>query len=208
MSPDRFTIGVDLDGCLARGFLSQYRTWLISRGHNPASLPSAPTGDYDLLTSWDIPRDVFFGEMEAACQAGALYTDCVPDEAGLAALRHLHRDGVGIVVVTARTQPTAEQVTAQWLHTHQVPHDLLICTTAKETVTFDLLVDDSPAHVTRVNKAASNAVLLDRPWNQAATHLPRLPSWESLPDLVAQMDAGRSTTSRASSTDHSPGERL
>lgn len=177
-----FTLGIDLDGCYARGFVTQFRSWLISRGFAPGSLPATPNGDYDLPTQWGIPVDLFVAEMGAAAAADSIYVDAVPDPAGARVLRRLHRRGIRLHVVTARSEPSAHAITRDWLLRTRTPFDRLTCTRRKHLVDdVDLLVDDSPANVEACLDHGKPAVLLDRPWNTNATGLPRLPGWDALP---------------------------
>lgn len=186
----RFTVAVDLDGCIARGFVRQFRSWLLHRGVAADRLPPDPTGTYHLLDTWDIPRRLFLDELDAACAAGAVYRYAIPDGDGVAAVRTLAAHGVSIRVLTARTQPGARAETARWLAAHQIPHDALTCTINKAQVPFDLLVDDSPTNVQEALDVGRDAVLLHRRWNSDAAHLPRLQRWGDLPHRVATLAAG------------------
>lgn len=78
------------------------------------------------------------------------------------------------IIITSR-RPETENITREWLEAMRIPHAGLFCLgeKPKTSIGFDILLDDSTAHVSQAISWGRRAFLRDQPWNQR-TDLPRV----------------------------------
>lgn len=176
-------LGLDVDGPVYR-LGSELRNWLIKRGWSADDLHPAPVSTYDFLASWPLTQQELTDELLAASNADAIYGgDHVHADAAYW-LPLIHDAGVGVHLVTARSEPKAYAQTEAFFRLNNLPYDRLTLDRNKEDVDgYDILVDDHPGNVERVLAKGRKAVVLDRPWNRDVTHLPRV-TWETLGEAL------------------------
>lgn len=165
------TVAVDVDGPLYE-LVPALRTWL----HHNAGLPMSQMPDptiYDIAGVWGITQRFLIEQLIAGCQAGHLFWKGEAHRPGIKALHALRAAGHRIVLVTARDLPgieaTARAATETWARAVDAPYDELFLTHDKNTVDWDVLVDDYEVNVTRAHADQRHALLLRREWN---LHLP------------------------------------
>lgn len=182
-------LGLDVDGPVYP-LGDPWRSWLTSRGYARSRALHDPTGLQELVQPRRLTDEQFLFELEEASKAEAIYVHGEPYEDAAHWVPRIHASGIGIHLVTARSQTLARQQTTTWMTQVGLPFDRLTLSSAKHQVEgYDLLVDDSANNVRRVLEAGRMAVLLDRSWNRDVTDLPRV-TWDDLGTALTRSAAG------------------
>lgn len=167
-------VGLDVDGPVYP-FGDCMERWLLGR---PCAANRTLGTDVGPLASFNLTRDEFFHEMEAASQDGMLYLSGTPYEDAVQWLPVLVDHGVGIHLVTARSQVLADAQTRQWFTSQRLPFDHLTLSVNKHEVGgFDVLYDDDVNNVRSMIDHGRRAVVAARDWNDGVDDLPRA-TWE------------------------------
>ncbi len=171
-------IGLDLDG-VVYDFAGSLRKWLIDHGYGTAAdFPS--TTRWSFYEDWGFSLQEFKGLCDEGVDAGYIFRIGAPiDRFRLGDQTRLRQAGHTLHAVTDRSfgRPGASQLaTMDWLERHGIWPDSITYTADKASVRLDYLLDDKPENVEALLETGCRAFLRDQPWNQHATHLPRLHS--------------------------------
>ena len=76
-------------------------------------------------------------------------------------------------------------VTIENLHCAGIEYHDLCFVEDKTSVTFDILIEDAPHHISSCNKAKRNVLIMDYPYNRHCTG-PRVKNWSEIHDYFKE----------------------
>lgn len=181
-------IGVDLDGCLARGIDKQMFERLNQRfgmdydmkrenipNYNFKSLFPGATGHdlYDVLIDCD-------------------YVNLVPHQNGPDIVRKLKKRGYGIYIITKRCidSPNMFHETLEWLDNYKIPYDLVTVSGRKgdlaEEYNLEAFIEDAPDNAIDIADRGVLTFLFDYPYNRGVEHdlIHRIEKWDEIYDFL------------------------
>jgi 5'(3')-deoxyribonucleotidase len=175
-------LGVDVDDVLADFQLGFKAVVAADLGVSIDSL--GEPADWDCL-SWGVrDRDHFEELNHRAVVEQHILRTLPPIPGAPAAIRHLHKQGVFIRIITHRLRIPNERAltmidTAMWFESHDVPFDDFCFSGDKDQILADCYIDDAPHNIERFRDAGKHALIFDQAYNR---HLsgPRVKHWDEV----------------------------
>jgi uncharacterized HAD superfamily protein len=190
-------LGIDVDGVLSdfNARFPDYVVKVLGEDRFPKTRPVP-------ITTWDYPQLQYgYKDEQLKTVWGAIKKDTsfwatLPaykdTKENLKALTQLSWDGHDVYFVTSRVGYNAKQQTEDWLLANgfsDVPTVLIssekgLCARA---LRLDLYIDDRNENCTDVrDHSSTDCVMLAQPWNEAQTHIPRIPTMQAFFDAVKE----------------------
>ena|SRR3990172_7297613 len=132
-----------------------------------------------MFDRWDPPLGETVGLSHEEFTAWAwadpmIFAQARPLPGVVEALGALKGQGHRIVITTATACP---ELTEPWLKWWGIPYSDVVHTRHKDTVAFDVHIDDSPATLLELSGAGRRVVRFSLPWNAHLATLPGLAGW-------------------------------
>lgn len=108
---------------------------------------------------------------------------------GVSVVQEAKSRGYQIHIVTARNKKL-ESMTKQWLMTHGIPYDNLVCTSSQskspyvQELGITHFVEDNPKHVEDLINIGIKVFVPKYPWNENRFNHPNVSYLDSLSDLI------------------------
>lgn len=160
-------VGVDLDGVVVN-FVDALRS---SWGLDPTEF--LDPFKWEIWECWGMTKENFVRWSDESYETHLFYK-AEPYPGAVEALHELHELGHSVHIVTARHHPVGRRDTVAWLEDHGVHYDSLTFSDDKTCVPVDVFVEDNLPNAEACAKAGVKSFLMDRPWNQADTEVPRV----------------------------------
>jgi hypothetical protein len=171
-------LAVDLDGVVL-DFTGAMNRWALEHYQQKLVEPT----HWDWFKSWREPYD-FTRTMDDR----EFWATIEPYPDAIDGLLRLHKAGHDITFITHRPM-VADAATEMALSYWELWHPLVMTSgnKSKEALEHGInwAIDDLPSTVRLYRGAGITAYLMDRPWNQEATDLPRLYGWD---DIIRQVE--------------------
>lgn len=168
-------VGCDLDGVICN-WLSAVRKHLdINEGDDPWL--------WNVWECWGISEDDFRRACNEAYEQH-LFFRAAAYPGAIEALHELHSLGHSIHIVTARSHPVGRRDTIAWLEEHDVRYKSLTFASDKSCYPADVFIEDNVYNAEALMARGVKAFLMDRPWNQEDTEVPRV---LTMNDFVAEV---------------------
>lgn len=187
-APDRFVLGLDLDGTCA-DFYGKMRE--IAAEWTGSPLEQLPLDAEWGLDSWGIGEEGYPRFHRFAVTQRALFESMKPLKGAPQAIRRLGTEGIRIRIITHRLSiryfhETAVAQTVRWLDKHGIPYWDLCFMRRKGEVGADLYVEDSPENVEDLVALEKDVLILS---NSANSHLqeglaPRAADWSEAEAMI------------------------
>lgn len=187
-------IAVDVDGVIADCMTPMADAYERLHGEKPG-LPTT----WELTDSWNIDSD---RDLWEDFMAHGGYQECSPYVDALASLSDLRYAGYGIILITARgteADPVVRhnialpkkcrQQTFGWLTQHKVTYDRLFHSHTKLSYNYDVIIDDNPDIIERVNSEGKTGWCFKRNWNKqeiAKRNIPSVKNWDEAVSLITK----------------------
>jgi 5'(3')-deoxyribonucleotidase len=184
--PDRFVLGLDLDGTVA-DFYTRMREIASEWTGTPLSeLPLDATWG---LSEWGIDgREEYERLHRFAVTQRQLFTSMKPFPGAPQALRRLGTEGIRIRIITHRLilrhfHATAVAQTVEFLDNHGIPYWDLCFMRRKGEVGADLYVEDSPENIEDLRSRGKDVLIISNSTNR---HLPDEPGGRAMDWSLAE----------------------
>lgn len=170
-------IGIDLDGVIFDYVTVLRRQFGFTEDEAPDPFK------WEIWECWGMSESRFWSEAHAAYDRHLFFRgDAYPG--AIEALRELDSLGHTLHIVTARTHPVAQRDTLAWLVENNVPYHSIDFASDKTTIPVDVFIEDNLQNAEAIVATGMKAFLLDRPWNQGETEVPRV---MTMTDFVAEV---------------------
>lgn len=199
---DKFVLGVDLDGVVAH-FTQAFREHIACvRDLKPEDLPDPNEWDFN-CPAWGISNSQDFMHYFVDAIKDGIYAKMQPMKSAPEVLQSLSSQGIHISIVTSRlicsgTYRQAISDTAEFLDAHKIPYRDILFLADKERYRFDLMVEDMPRNIERLqaSKLTGDVLIFDQLYNR---HIPgdRVRDWPEVRRVVQQKYAIWKTRTRA-----------
>ena len=141
-----------------------------------------PDPYWDWYKDWGWTDQDFIDFCNAGADAGFIFSG--PVRKGYKeAIEAVARAGHEIVIVTDRSfgahPGVSQRLTVEWLEQHGIEYDQLVFSRDKTVVHTDVFIDDKIENYDALERAGTNAFLLNRPWNK-----PKEPDFRKRVDSV------------------------
>lgn len=172
---------VDLDGVIF-----DYCSAITNFFHEESDIPLAelPMPDrWAIWDCWQMRKDDWIANATAAADSGLFAEErAYPD--AIEGVRELNDLGHKVHIATARRGHRARIDTLEWLKQHNVDYDRITFTTDKSVIKADVAIEDNLDNAAALQAAGVTVFLMDRPWNQEPTDIPRV---SDMRDFVIQV---------------------
>lgn len=174
-------VGIDIDGVLAdyvaslRVIAAEHENVTLPEGDGPTTFGMVEPGWLTHVSQWK--------RLHLRWGSGLVSQTPVLDSTAAGTLRRLRELGHKVVVVTARSaepvdaahSEVMQEATRTWLDAHGMVHDEVYFTADKSSAEWDLLIEDSPGQLTKLDAAGREVWVRDHPYNRGDEfgHLPR-----------------------------------
>jgi uncharacterized HAD superfamily protein len=175
-------IGVDLDGVVFN-YVDAIRSYLWLSEHE------APDPfKWELWECWGMTEDAFWAEAHEAYEQHLFFKGS-PYPGAIEALCDLTMLGHTLHIITARAHPVGQRDTEAWLDSYDVPYDSLTFASDKTCQPVDAFIEDNLHNAEKLVEHGVKAFLLDRPWNQDDTEVPRVLTMTDFVHEVQHLEA-------------------
>jgi 5'(3')-deoxyribonucleotidase len=163
---DRLTLAIDIDGVVC-DLIGGMRPHAARYLDVPAATLAEPH-DYN-FTDWGWSADEYDQQLTKAIVEHDLLATLKPYEGAVEALHRLSRVH-DLAYVTARAQRPGSELaeveqTTRWLNNHGLLPAPLHFTTDKNSVSWDVLIDDYPKNIEAATAAGRRVIIFERGWN-------------------------------------------
>jgi 5'(3')-deoxyribonucleotidase len=186
MKKKEFTVGLDLDGCVA-DFYSQIRDFYSDwSGKSMDKLPTEVTYG---MPEWGLNPDEYKRLHRYSVRQKRLFEVVEPIHGAPQAIRELSNAGIRIRIITHRLfvpyfHAQAASQTIVWLEKHGIPYRDLCLIEDKAAVSSDIYVEDTEKNVQAIQDAGRDVICFTNSTNRNFDAKLRAGNWEEAKEII------------------------
>ncbi len=177
-------VATDIDGCI-RSFISSlektYDKYYPNNNRQPV------TG-WNLSLFFPIKKEIW--EFIYKHHSEEIFMNALPYK-GMINFMHWLNKRFTVHIITAQPDPKSEKYAKQWLIKNNIDFESFYCTFQKESLSYDIIIEDSPIMIPRIKKEGKKVIRIVRPWNDPVEGVPSVRNIKELKfkinELVKEM---------------------